>query len=57
MTIKGSKGLSHHYTIAELDWNGHKKTRKFNIASLKEWDVMLGIPALVQNRAKLDAGE
>ena len=51
LTIKGSKGVAHHYVIAEIDYNGHKETRSFYVVLLNYWDVVLGHPALKSHNA------
>jgi len=46
MTMKGSRGSLTHYVIVQLDWLGYLEERTMLVAALKDWDVILGSPAL-----------
>ena len=44
--IKGSRSTMLKKATVELDIQGHKETRTLYMANLKDWDVILGEPAL-----------
>jgi len=56
MTMKGSKGSISHYTKVNCDWLGWSEERIFCVAALKDWDVILGSPALGYAKAVINMG-
>lgn len=46
MTIKGYKGSISHYAKAIIDWLRWSKGRIFYVGARKDWDIILGSPAL-----------
>jgi len=56
MTMKGSRGSLTHYVIVQLDWLGYLEERTMLVASLKDWDVILGSPALRDMKAVINMG-
>jgi len=56
MTMKGSKGSISHYTKVNCDWLGSSEERIFYVAALKDWDVILGSPALRHAKAVINMG-
>jgi len=56
MTMKGSKGSISHYTKVNCDWLGWSEERIFSVAALKDWDVILGSPALRHAKAVINMG-
>ena len=56
MTMTGSKGSISHYTKVNCDWLGWSEERIFYVATLKDWDVILGSPALRHARAVINMG-
>jgi len=56
MTMKGSKGSISHYTKVNCDWLGWSEERIFYVAVLKDWDVILGSPALRYAKAVINMG-
>jgi len=56
MTMKGSRGSLTHYIIVQLDWLGYLEERIMLVAALKDWDVILGSPALRDIKAVINMG-
>jgi len=56
MTMKGSRGSLTHYIIVQLDWLGYLEERTMLMAALKDWDVILGSPALRDMKAIINMG-
>jgi len=56
MTTKGSKGSISHYTKVNCEWLGWSEERIFYVAALKDWDVILGSPALSHAKAVINMG-
>jgi len=56
ISMKGSKGSISHYTKVNCDWLGWSEERIFYVATLKDWDVILGSPALRHARAVINMG-
>jgi len=56
MTMKGFKGSTSHYTKVNCDWLGWSEKRIFYVAALKDWDVILGSPALRHASAVINIG-
>jgi len=56
MTMKGSRGSLTHYVIVQLDWLGYLEERTMLVATLKDWDVILGSPALRDMKAIINMG-
>jgi len=56
MTMKGSRGALTHYVIVQLDWLGYLEERTMLVAALKDWDVILGSPALRDMKAVINMG-
>ena len=56
MTMKGSRGSLTHYVIVQLDWLGYLEERTMLVAALKDWDVILGSPALRDMKAVINMG-
>jgi len=56
MTMKGSKGSISHYTKVNCDWLGWSEECIFYVAALKDWDVILGSPALRHAKAVINMG-
>jgi len=56
MTMKGSKGSISHYTKVNCDWLGWSEERIFYVAARKDWDVILGSPALRHAKAVINMG-
>jgi len=56
MTMKGSRGSLTHYVIVQLDWLGYLEERTMLVATLKDWDVILGSPALRDMKAVINMG-
>jgi len=56
MTMKGSRGSLTHYVIVQLDWLGYLEERTMLVATLKDWDVILGSPALSDMKAIINMG-
>jgi len=54
MTRKGSRGSLTHYVIVHLDWLGYLEERTMLVAAHKDWDVMLGSPALKDMKAVIN---
>jgi len=56
MTMKGLRGSHTHYVIVQLDWLGYLKEQTMLVAALKDWDVILGSPALSDMKALINIG-
>jgi len=56
MTMKGSKGSISYYTKVNCDWLGWSEERIFYVAAHKDWDVILGSPALRHAKAVINMG-
>ena len=56
MTMKGSRGSLTHYIIVQLDWLGYLEERTMLVATLKDWDVILGSPALRDMKVVINMG-
>jgi len=56
MTMKGSRGSLTHYVTVQLDWLGYLEGRTMLVATLKDWDVILGSPALRDMKAVINMG-
>jgi len=56
MTMEWSKGSLTHYVIVQLDWLGYLEERTMLVAALKDWDVILGSPALRNMKAVINMG-
>jgi len=56
MTMKGSRGSLTHYVIVQLDWLGYLEERTMLVATLKDWDIILGSPALRDMKAVINMG-
>jgi len=56
MTMKGSRGSLSHCVIVQLDWLGYLEERTMLVAALKDWDVILGSPALRDMKAVINMG-
>jgi len=56
MTMKGSRGSLTHYVIVQLDWLGYFEEQTMLVATLKDWDVILGSPALRDMKAVINMG-
>jgi len=56
MTMKGSKGSISHYTKVNCDWLGWSEERIFYVPALKDWDVILGSPALRHAKLVINIG-
>jgi len=54
MTMKGSRGSLTHYVIVQLDWLGYLEERTMLEAALKDWDIILGSPALKDMKAVIN---
>jgi len=54
MTMQGSRGSLTHYFIVQLDWLGYVEKRTMLVAALKDWDVILGSPALKDMKAVIN---
>jgi len=54
MTMKGSRASLTHYVIVQLDWLGYLEERAMLVAALKDWDVILGSPALRDMKAVIN---
>jgi len=54
--MKGSKGSISHYTKVNCDWLGWSEERIFYVAARKDWDVILGSPALRHAKAVINMG-
>jgi len=56
MTMKGSKGSISDYTKVNCDWLGWSKEQIFYVAAVKDWNVILGSPALRHAKAVINMG-
>jgi len=56
MTMKGCKGSISHYINVNCDWLGWSEERIFYVAVLKNWDMILGSPALRHAKAVINIG-
>jgi len=56
MTMKGSRGSLTHYVLVQLDWLGYLEERTMLVAALKDWDIILGSPALRDMKAVINMG-
>jgi len=56
MTMKGSRGSLTHYVIVQLDWLGYLEEQTMLVAALKDWDIILGSPALKDMQAIINIG-
>jgi len=56
MTMKGSRRSLTHYVIVQLDWLGYLEERTMLVAAVKDWDVILGSPALRDMKAVINMG-
>jgi len=56
MTMKGSRGSLTHYVIVQLDWLGYLEERTMLVATLKDWDVILGSFTLRDMKAVINMG-
>jgi len=54
--MKGSKGSISYYTKVNCDWLGWSEERIFYVGVLKDWDVILGSPALRHAKAVINMG-
>jgi len=54
MTMKGSQGSISHYTKANCDWKGWSEEQIFYVASIRDWDVILGSPSLKHTKAVIN---
>jgi len=55
-TMKGSRESLTHYVIVQLDWLGYLEEQTMLVAALKDWDVILGSPALRDMKAIINMG-
>jgi len=56
MTMKGSRGSLTHYVIVQLDWLGYLEERTMLVATLEDWDVILGSSPLRDMKAIINMG-
>ena len=56
MTMKGSKGSISHYTKAIIDWLRWSEEWIFYVAAHKDWDIIVGSPALRHTKALINMG-
>jgi len=54
MTMRGSKRSISHYTKVNCDWLGWTEERILYVTALKDWDVILGSPALRYAKAVIN---
>jgi len=54
MTMKGSRGFLTHYIIVQLDLLGYLEERTMLVGALKDWDGILGSPALRDMKAAIN---
>jgi len=56
ITMKGSLGSISQYTKVNCDWLGWSEERIFYVATLNDWDGILGSPALRHAKAVINMG-
>jgi len=56
MTMKGLRGSLTHYVIVQLNWLRYLEERTMLVAALKDWNIILGSPALRDMKAVINMG-